>query len=214
MNSTTHDSKIKHSSLYLMRIREQTYWPVLFFSHNKHCKAVYSTLSWHKFLNNNSNLVFCSCTEGWLMFHLLRQLRVFSPLTSFLLGLGRDELLCILFIPTTRPGDVRLVMILFAGSAPLGREQPLKQSSGVCGRRSGSTSSSVSPPSALHVNNSISPAAHGSVAKKCSCQTWKAKSNMCNWKGRNQACRLGCTARVVMCVCKDRRCEEKRVHIT
>lgn len=58
------------------------------------------------------------------------------------------------------------------GLRPPRREKPLQQSGRVAGRRRGSSSSSpVSPPSALHVNNSISPAAQG-TGQKCSCQTW------------------------------------------
>lgn len=87
-----------------------------------------------------------------------------------------NSAVAILFIPTTRPSDVRLVMILLAKP----RLHPMWAA--LSGRRRGSAPSwsPVSPPSALHVNNSISPAVRSSGQNNTEkdvllCQTWEAE---------------------------------------
>lgn len=116
-------------------------------------------------------LPLCSCTEASLMSHPIKQFRVQRSPRPCLFSC-KDSVetnYCMLFIPTTRPSDVRLVMILHAGSASLGASSLSSRSR---------LRLLASPPSALHVNNSIiSPAAKGS-SQKCPRQTWKAKQHV------------------------------------
>lgn len=111
----------------------------------------------------------------FILYILNQYLIIFLCHNSFLLGL-RGLNFCVWFIPTTRPSDVRLVMIL-----PLAPPLPVKR------WRRWPTSrrllAVVAPPSVLHVNNSISPSAlYTEPGRKCS--VTDVKGDM--WRQNNQ----------------------------
>lgn len=77
-------------------------------------------------------------------------------------------------------GRVTSDLLWFSRRSPASADSsgPLWQSGGVAGRRRGSAPLLVvSPPSALHVNNSISPAVQGSGQKMFSCAGREKQSN-------------------------------------